>query len=187
MTNLEQAQQLAGRHYYCEDCWYSCPKAEDGCCDKSQGTECNCGYEKRVQSIASALDAAEQRGLPSEIECPACGETVKQVSSATLSIALWQHWNWTCPKRAAEQRGEARGPQWQPIDGVVGCLDCGLPYEQFAMDTHLPRAQWLAIHPDEHGVLCAQCVLKRAAQRLPGATVAHVIFEVSPWKQDHGN
>jgi len=33
------------------------------------------------------------------IECPACGALVPQVASATLTLALWQHWNWVCPKR----------------------------------------------------------------------------------------
>ena len=31
------------------------------------------------------------------IECPLCGVTVTPVSSATLSLALWQHVNWACP------------------------------------------------------------------------------------------
>ena len=31
-----------------------------------------------------------------QIECPACGETVRQVSSATLSLALSQHYRWVC-------------------------------------------------------------------------------------------
>ena len=35
------------------------------------------------------------------IDCPLCGETVKQVASATLSLALWQHVNWTCEKARA--------------------------------------------------------------------------------------
>jgi hypothetical protein len=34
-----------------------------------------------------------------EIVCPACGVTVKQVASATLDLALWQHYNWVCTKR----------------------------------------------------------------------------------------
>ena len=62
---------------------------------------------------------------------------------------------------------------------MLTCLDCGLPYADFALDTHVPRAQWLRIYPEEHGaVLCANCILKRAAERIPGVTVAHVIFEV---------
>ena len=32
-----------------------------------------------------------------QIDCPLCGAAVRQVSSATLSLALWQHVNWACP------------------------------------------------------------------------------------------
>ena len=35
-----------------------------------------------------------------EIDCPACGVTVKQVASATLSLALFQHWQWACAGKA---------------------------------------------------------------------------------------
>ena len=41
-------------HHYCDDCWYSCPKSEEGCCDKSQGDECNCGadeYNKMIDDL----------------------------------------------------------------------------------------------------------------------------------------
>lgn len=33
-----------------------------------------------------------------QIDCPLCGETVKQVASATLSLALSQHVRWACEK-----------------------------------------------------------------------------------------
>ena len=34
-------------HDYCDDCWYSCPLAEGGCCDdKVPKDKCNCGAEK---------------------------------------------------------------------------------------------------------------------------------------------
>ena len=63
-----------------------------------------------------------------------------------------------------------------PPDAV--CLDCGLPYEQFPLDVILPRAQWLEIHPAEHGLLCATCIVKRAAN-VPGVTCAHMILEIA--------
>jgi hypothetical protein len=61
----------------------------------------------------------------------------------------------------------------------AACLDCGLPYTDFPLDVVLPRAQWLAIHPQEHGVLCAACIVKRAA-RVHNCTVVHAILEVAP-------
>jgi hypothetical protein len=32
-------------HYSCDDCWYSCPKSEDGSCDDAKGDECDCGAD----------------------------------------------------------------------------------------------------------------------------------------------
>jgi hypothetical protein len=61
----------------------------------------------------------------------------------------------------------------------VACLDCGLPYADFPMDVSLPRGQWLTIHPDEHGVICAGCIVKRVRARMVGAVVIHMVVEVS--------
>ena len=60
------------------------------------------------------------------------------------------------------------------------CLGCGKPYSGFGMDVVLPRSQWCAIHPDEDGLLCAQCIVDRVHERIAGATVIHAIVEVSP-------
>ncbi len=37
--------KLRRSHYDCEDCWYSCPKSEDGCCNSGKGNECDCGAD----------------------------------------------------------------------------------------------------------------------------------------------
>ena len=66
----------------------------------------------------------------------------------------------------------------QPV-ARPGCLDCGLRYEDFGLDVILPRPQWLTIHPNEHGLLCARCIVARAA-KVPGATCCHLIIEVAP-------
>ena len=43
-------------HYECEDCWYSCPKSEDGCCnDNVEG--CTCGADDWNARIDEALNA----------------------------------------------------------------------------------------------------------------------------------
>lgn len=62
---------------------------------------------------------------------------------------------------------------------VAACLDCGLPYSEFPLDVSLPRSQWLEIHPAEHGLLCAACIVRRAS-KVPGCTVVHVILEIAP-------
>lgn len=49
------------------------------------------------------------------------------------------------------------------------CLDCSNPYaETMAMSLLLPRDQWLLVNPDDGGVLCANCIIRRASA-LPGA------------------
>jgi hypothetical protein len=49
-------------------------------------------------------------------------------------------------------------------DARVRCMDCGLDYEQYPLDVVLKKAQWLLIHPDDGGVLCANCIVGRAAK-----------------------
>ena len=46
MNIVKELERLRRNHKYCEDNWYSCPKAEDGCCDESEGDECNCGADR---------------------------------------------------------------------------------------------------------------------------------------------
>lgn len=54
-------------HYSCEDCWYSCPKSEDGCCDENEKDECNCGADEEnaeihamVKKLRQALKGCEE-------------------------------------------------------------------------------------------------------------------------------
>ena len=46
----------------------------------------------------------------------------------------------------------------------VRCLDCGLSYSEFGLDATLPDRQWLMIHPGRDGLLCLNCIAKRAAK-----------------------
>lgn len=50
-------------HYTCEDCWYSCPLSEEGCCDKRE-TECTCGAEKHNAAIDAALTTPDAKVKP---------------------------------------------------------------------------------------------------------------------------
>ena len=55
--------------------------------------------------------------------------------------------------------------------GELRCLDCRIPYSQLGLDLMLPDEQWLLIHPDGlGGILCANCMMKRA-EKLKHATV----------------
>ena len=72
IAELEAAQkealsllpELEQGHYYCDDCWYSCPKAVDGCCDESQGDECNCVADKYNQLLSEIISLL----TPPEVE-----------------------------------------------------------------------------------------------------------------------
>lgn len=59
------------------------------------------------------------------------------------------------------------------------CMDCGLDYDKFPLDVILPRSQWLEIHPADGGLLCAQCIVGRAA-KINGATCIHAVIEIAP-------
>lgn len=57
---IERLLKMARReHYYCEDSWYSCPLAEDGCANDSYAKdECSCGaseHNAKVDEIAATL------------------------------------------------------------------------------------------------------------------------------------
>ena len=62
------------------------------------------------------------------------------------------------------------------------CDDCGLDYSDFPIDVLLPRHQWLTIHPN-NGLLCAACIVKRAA-KVRGAIVVHMIIEIAEHEND---
>ena len=51
-AGLERLAALAKwSHYYCEDSWYSCPKAADGCANDSRGPECDCGADEHNAEV----------------------------------------------------------------------------------------------------------------------------------------
>jgi hypothetical protein len=56
VAELEAALAGAKRpHYSCEDSWFSCPQSKDGCCNKAEGSACNCGANKHNAAIDAAL------------------------------------------------------------------------------------------------------------------------------------
>lgn len=48
------------------------------------------------------------------------------------------------------------------------CIDCGIPYRKLGLDLVLPDQQWKVLCP-EGGILCANCICKRA-KKLKGST-----------------
>lgn len=56
------------------------------------------------------------------------------------------------------------------------CLDCGKPYDDFGLDMVLPDEQWMMIHLEKDGLLCACCIVKRAS-KLPNAIIVKATIE----------
>ncbi|MGX8701535.1 hypothetical protein [Caproiciproducens sp.] len=45
------------------------------------------------------------------------------------------------------------------------CYDCGMPYGGTNwVDLTLPNDQWDLVFPEHEGLLCANCIVKRAAK-----------------------
>jgi len=68
MTDASGQRQLAeaviGKHYECEDSWYSCPLSEEGCAnDGEDKTRCNCGRDDRKVQLELLLTTARQEAL----------------------------------------------------------------------------------------------------------------------------
>lgn len=59
---------------------------------------------------------------------------------------------------------------------ILRCMDCGLSYCDFPLDTTLPDEQWLMLHDSPGGVLCACCIVRRAA-KLPGVIAVRAVIE----------
>jgi hypothetical protein len=55
VVSVEFLQRMKRNHYSCEDSWYSCPKAEDGCSNEAAGTDCDCGADKFNSEIDSVI------------------------------------------------------------------------------------------------------------------------------------
>jgi len=59
MDIIKEILALKTPHHYCDDSWYSCPLAEDGCCnDEVDKTKCNCGadaHNARVDALVKKL------------------------------------------------------------------------------------------------------------------------------------
>ena len=74
MDVLKELESLKARHYYCEDCWYSCPLAEGGSCDdRKPKDECNCGAEdqhKRIDALIEYLSNDKGKRLRGSLRNP---------------------------------------------------------------------------------------------------------------------
>lgn len=54
--------------------------------------------------------------------------------------------------------------QSEVVSNPAFCLDCNKSYSTFGLDIIFERSEWLKIHPDENGVICANCIAVRAGK-----------------------
>lgn len=135
------------------------------------------------EQCALELDALLSRaavGEPPEIDCPLCSTTVKQVSSATLSLALWQHVNWVCPQARlgsdpapVEPYCEALRALVESIDGDDmddggGCIICG--GSRWVRDNAHTKLQAYV----DHKPTCALVKARKTLDPPPGDLVARL-------------
>jgi hypothetical protein len=66
---LELIEQLRRTHDWCEDCWYSCPKSSEGCCNDSKPKDiCTCGADAHNAKLAALR--AEVLKLEEQVRAP---------------------------------------------------------------------------------------------------------------------
>lgn len=58
-------------------------------------------------------------------------------------------------------------------DESLSCSDCGIPYSTLGLDLVLPDQQWKVIAP-EGGILCANCICRRAAKNIGTVVMAWI-------------
>jgi hypothetical protein len=54
---LDALEKSKRSHTYCDDGWYSCPQAPDGCFDDSRGPECDCGADEFNAELDKTITA----------------------------------------------------------------------------------------------------------------------------------
>jgi len=71
MDVIKEILSLKKRHYYCEDSWYSCPLAEDGCCDDSvDKSKCRCGADSQHKQVDAIIEELHRLGIGVEQHAP---------------------------------------------------------------------------------------------------------------------
>ena len=89
-------------HNYCEDCWFTCPKHPEGCCNPGEGSACNCGADQKNVGIESALRRVWNL---------ACGECWKECQGTKSGLGRD---GWPAPLEAYEIAAAISAKQVKP-------------------------------------------------------------------------
>lgn len=66
---------------------------------------------------------------------------------------------------------------------IAKCMDCGKDYKDFGLDVYMNDFDWSKINPNKNGLLCANCIIKRAA-KLAGVIVIKMELD---YREDNGD
>lgn len=61
MNVIDELEKLKRKHYICEDCFYSCPKSDEGCCDEREEDICKCGVEKHNNKLDEIIEYLKEK------------------------------------------------------------------------------------------------------------------------------
>lgn len=53
LSFLEKSKR---QHHYSDDCWYTCPKHPEGCCNIEEPDRCNCGAEQHNEQADELIN-----------------------------------------------------------------------------------------------------------------------------------
>lgn len=87
-------------HRYCEDQYYSCPKAYGGCFNDNAGEECDCGAEKEHKELIALISQTiDELKLPNKKGA----YTVEEYKMAEFEVGYLEGWN-ACIAEAERMR-----------------------------------------------------------------------------------
>lgn len=116
----------------------------------------------RQNGVYEVFELRQQLQEAQQIDCPACGETVTQVASATLSLALSQHWRWVCPKAKELQEAQQERARIETVAQM-----CGMDADRWAEKFRTAEAQCASQAEQLKAIDAAIQTLYGAYQEIP--------------------
>ncbi len=126
-------------HNYCEDGWYSCPKATDGCSDANAGDECNCGSTYFNAERAEAATRLDEFAA-----------TVVKYESLLSEGTRWKPARWWKLRRRRKEKMPAFRKTKRPVpkrehwDGLIQAIRSLLDEPEMCIEIDPPNGKTLA-------------------------------------------
>jgi hypothetical protein len=65
---IEKAKAVIGGHYWCEDCFYTCPQHPDEQREGWVSEPCNCNFSERLEALIVLLETVYGMGMSKGFE-----------------------------------------------------------------------------------------------------------------------